>query len=879
MDISIKYNPRLVEKKIYDYWMNGNYFSSIPDDRIPYTIIMPPPNITGILHIGHILNNTIQDILIRYARMNGYNSCWIPGTDHASIATEAKVVSLLKKKGLSKEILGRKKFLSFVLEWTKKHQNIIFNQLKRLGCSCDWNRIQFTMSEKLSKSVIRAFIDLYDKGYIYRGSHVVNWDPEAKTTISNEEVFYKEQIGKLYYIRYKIQYEENYVTIATTRPETMFGDAAICIHPNDPRYSNLKGKYVEIPMTNRFIPIIEDSYVDMNFGTGCLKVTPAHDINDKNIADRHQLDVIDIFNDDATLNEKCIFRYQGMDRFDAREKIIEDLKKFGFFVRCEKLKQKIGFSERTFSIIEQKSSLQWFLKMKELSISAIKSVKDGEIKFYPNEFKKSYFQWMNNIKDWNISRQLWWGHRIPVYYYGNGDNDFVVAENFQIALEKAKFKTKNPHIKYIWQDKDVLDTWFSSWLLPVSIFNGICSPKNDEICYYYPIEDMVTGSDILFFWIARMIISGFFFKKCKPFKKVYFTGIIRDSENNKISKSLNNSPNPIDLIEKYGADAIRMGLILKTSAGKDFHFNEKICLQGSNFSNKIWNAFRLIKSWNIDKNENICESSKIAMLWIKNRYYYILESFESFFKEYRFDESLMILYKFIWYDFCSLFLEIVKPNNKIISKVVYLNTIFLFENILKLLHPYMPFISEKIWNFISKRKKEEALTISSWPKKNIYDNNVLSCFERTTKVISKIRHIRNMINISYKESLLLYIVKENNKDNKIYDPIILKLSNLTKIISVSEEPVNISFIPFFLEKDKFYLSINKNSVSRNDIVHLEKKVKYFCNLLSIIRQNLSNDKYLKSVPRELLLKEKKKESDTLEKINNLKKNLEYIKKI
>ncbi|WP_185850546.1 valine--tRNA ligase [Blattabacterium cuenoti] len=876
MDISIKYNPRLVEKKIYDYWINGNYFSSIPDDRIPYTIIMPPPNITGILHIGHILNNTIQDILIRYARMNGYNSCWIPGTDHASIATEAKIVSLLKEKGLSKEILGRRKFLSFVLEWTKKHKNIIFNQLKRLGCSCDWNRIQFTMNEKLSKSVIRAFIDLYNKGYIYRGDHVVNWDPEAKTTISNEEVLYKEQIGILYYIRYKIQYEDNYVTIATTRPETMFGDTAICIHPNDTRYYNLKGKYAEIPMTNKSIPIIQDSYVDMNFGTGCLKVTPAHDINDKNIADKHQLDIIDIFNDDATLNEKCLSAYRGMDRFDARKKIIEDLKKFGFFVRCEKLKQKIGFSERTFSIIEQKSSLQWFLKMKKLSISAIESVKNGDIKFYPNELKKSYFQWMNNIKDWNISRQLWWGHRIPVYYYGNGDYDFVVAENFKIALEKAKFKTKNPHIK-IWQDKDVLDTWFSSWLLPVSVFNGIVYPKNDEIRYYYPIEDMVTGSDILFFWIARMIISGFFFKKSKPFKRVYFTGIIRDSENNKISKSLNNSPNPIDLIEKYGADAIRMGLILKTSAGKDFHFNEKICLQGSNFSNKIWNAFRLIKSWNIDENENIYESSKIAMLWIKNRFYSILDSFENFLKEYRFDESLMILYKFIWYDFCSWYLEIVKPNNKIISKVVYFNTIFWFENILKLLHPYMPFISEEIWNIISKRKKEEALTISSWPKKNIYDNNVLYCFERTTKVISKIRHIRNMINISYKESLLLYV--ENKKDNKIYDSIILKLSNLTKIISVSKEPVNISFIPFFLEKDKFYLSINKNSVSRNNIVHLEKKIKYFCNLLSIIRQNLSNDRYLKSVPRELLLKERKKESDTLEKINNLKKNLEYIKKM
>ncbi|WP_185864620.1 valine--tRNA ligase [Blattabacterium cuenoti] len=877
MGISIKYNPRLIEKKIYDNWIKGHYFSSYPDKRVPYTIIMPPPNVTGILHIGHILNNTIQDVLIRYARMNGYNSCWIPGTDHASIATEAKVISLLKKKGLSKELLGREKFLSFILEWTKKHQDIIFYQLKRLGCSCDWSRTQFTMSEKLSKSVIKAFVNLYDKGYVYRGNHIVNWDPKAKTTLSNEEVIYKEQIGILYYIRYKIQNEENiYVTIATTRPETMFGDTAICIHPNDIRYFSLIGKYAQIPMTNRNIPIIQDSYVDMNFGTGCLKVTPAHDFNDKNIADKHRLNVINIFNDDATLNEKCPLSYQGMDRFNARKKIVEDLRKLGFIVNSEKLKQKIGFSERTSSIVEQKLSLQWFLKMKELSIPAIKSIKNEEIKFYPSKFKINYFQWMDHIKDWNISRQLWWGHRIPAYYYGNGDSDFVVAENMKTALIKAKVKTGNSHIKYIWQDKDVLDTWFSSWLLPVSIFDGICNPKNNEICYYYPTEDMVTGSDILFFWISRMIISGFFFKKNKPFKRVYFTGIVRDNKNNKISKSLNNSPNIIDLIEKYGADAIRMGIMLKTSAGKDFHFDDKMCLQGSNFSNKIWNAFRLIKSWNIEiENKNISESEKIAMLWIKNRFYFILDSFNNSFKEYKFDESLMILYKFIWYDFCSHFLEIIKPKNKNISKIVYSNTIFWLENILKLLHPYMPFISEEIWNIIRKRKKEEALIISSWPKRKIFDKNVLFCFENTTKVISKIRHIRNMRNIPYKESLSLYIMIKRH--SKIYDPIILKLANLTKIVTVLKEPVNTSFIPFSIGKDKFFLSVNKNYILHDEIFHLEKKIKYFYNLLSMIRRNLSNDKYVKFVPHDILLKERKKESDTLEKIYHLNENLKSMK--
>ncbi|WP_185869203.1 valine--tRNA ligase [Blattabacterium cuenoti] len=884
-DISIKYDPESVEKKRYHYWMKGNYFSSYPDSRIPYTIIMPPPNITGALHIGHMLNNTIQDILVRHARMKGYNACWIPGTDHASIATEAKVVNQLKKQGLSKFLLGREKFLHYVLEWSEKHQNIIFNQLKKLGCSCDWNRAQFTMSKKLSKSVSKIFIDLYKHGYIYRGYHIVNWDPEARTTLSDEEVIYKERNSKLCYLKYQIKGEENYVIVATTRPETIFGDTALCFHPCDSRYFHLKGKFAKIPIINRYIPIIQDPYVDKNFGTGCLKITPAHDIHDKNIADKHKLDVIDIFNEDASLNEKAL-HYKGMNRFEVRKKIIEELKELESLVKIEKYSHKIGFSERTLSVVEQKLSLQWFLRMKEISIPAIEAVKNGDIQFYPKKLNKIYFQWMNQIRDWNISRQLWWGHRLPVYYYGEKPNEFVVAENLEVALKEARKKSKNSYLscEKIWQDTDVLDTWFSSWLFPLSVFDGICHPNNKEICYYYPTENIVTGSDILFFWVARMIMAGFLFQKKKPFKKVFFTGIIRDSNNKKISKSLNNSPNSIDLINQYGADAVRIGLILKTSAGQDFHFEEKICLQGRNFSNKIWNAFRLIKSWKVQKNKNIPNSSIIVIKWLKNRFYYILEIFEKHFQEYKFDESLMVLYKFIWCDFCSYFLEVIKPTHecKYISKIEYLNVVKFFEKILKLLHPYMPFLSEEIWNLFKKRNPKEALIISSWPKKKSYDYKMLASFEKVTKIISKIRNIRNSNNISYKRSLILF--SPIKKEKKEYDPIILKLANLSEIIYVLKKPKNISkLFSFFLDTDQFFLSLtdpeNYLNISRNlDILNIKKKIQYFYNFLSSIRKNLSNDKYVISVSENVLLKEKKKESDTLKKIYKLEKYLEFLKK-
>ncbi|AWU44399.1 valine--tRNA ligase [Blattabacterium punctulatus] len=879
MDIPIKYDPKSVEEKIYHHWINNDYFFSYPDNRKSYTIIMPPPNITGILHIGHILNNTIQDILIRYARMKGYNPCWIPGTDHASIATEAKIVYQLKKKGLSKFIIGRDKFLSYVVEWSEKHRNIIFNQLKKLGCSCDWNRGQFTMSKKLSESITKIFIDLYEKGYIYRGYHVVNWDPKARTTISDEEVVYKERIGTLYYIKYQIKGEEDFITIATSRPETIFGDTAVCFHPDDVRYYHLKGKYVIIPIINRVIPIIQDSYVDPNFGTGCLKITPAHDINDKNIADKYHLDIINIFNEDATLNENGL-HYQGMDRFEVKKKIIKELDKLGVIVNIEKFNQKIGISERTKSVVEQKLSLQWFLKMKKISYPAIEAVKNGKIKFYPNRFKKIYFQWMYKIHDWNISRQLWWGHRIPVYYYGSSPNDFVVAENLESALKKAKIKSHNYDLNYdnIWQDSDVLDTWFSSWILPISVFDGIFNPNNHEISYYYPTENLITGSDILFFWVARMIIAGYFFKKNKPFKNVYFTGILRDSKNKKISKSLNNSPNPIDLIEKYGADAVRMGIILRASAGKDFHFEENFCLQGRNFSNKIWNAFRLIKSWEIKENNHIYDDflkvSNMAIVWFENRFYYVLEIFEIYFHKYKFDESLMILYKLFWDDFCSLFLEIIKPiSGNFISKTVYLNTVKWFENILKLLHPYMPFISEKIWSILKSRTKKEALIISSWPKKKSYNWNLLVSFERAIKIVSKIRNIRNKIHIPHKTSLILFSVKKKEE----YHPVILKLANLSKIITILKKPKQGQFFSFFIETDRYFLSLDKKyHLDKNDSFNIEKKIQYFKNFLSIIRKNLSNDKYVKSVPQYLLLKEKKKESDTLKKIVYLK---EILKKM
>ncbi|WP_185855664.1 valine--tRNA ligase [Blattabacterium cuenoti] len=890
-DISIKYNPEYIEKKIYDLWMNNNYFSSFPDKRVPYTIIMPPPNVTGSLHIGHMLNNTIQDVLIRYARMHNHNACWIPGTDHASIATEAKVIEELNKKGISKFFLGREKFLSHVIKWSEKYKNIIFNQIKKLGCSCDWNRVQFTMSKKLSESVKKIFINLYNRGYIYRGYHVVNWDTVAKTTISDEEVIHEEQTCKLYYIKYKIKDENNNITIATTRPETLFGDTAVCYNYNDIRYSHLIGKFVIVPIINKVIPIIRDSCIDINFGTGCLKVTPAHDKKDKQLADKYGLEIINIFNEDGTINENG-FHYKGIDRFDARIKVVNELTRLDLLEKTEKYKHKIAISERTSSIIEYRLSIQWFLKMKEISIPAMEAVKNNDIKFYPKKIKKIYIKWMNNIGDWNISRQLWWGHRLPVFYYGKKINEYVVAENINIALKKAIDKSNNHMLTYdnLWKDPDVLDTWFSSWILPITGFDGIINPNNEEMDYYYPTEDIVTGSDIIFFWVARMIVSGFFFKNKKPFKRVFFTGIVRDINNKKISKSLNNSPDPIILIKKYGADAVRLGLMLKNTAGKDFHFDEKICVQGRNFANKIWNAFRLIKSWKVEEKKNECNKensinkleklSLLAIEWMNNRFYFILKIFDENFQKYRLDESLMIVYKFFWVDFCSWFLEIIKPDNgKIISSKVYLNVVFYFENILKLLHPYIPFISEEIWILLKKRKYKENLMLSFWPKKKCYDYNILVSFEKVTKIISKIRNLRLKHNIPYKEKTILFSMRNKCNKEKKYDDIILKLANISKIITVSKVPNESSLVSFFLGEDKFFLFLNNRKISNisSIIISTEKKIQYFNRLLFMIRKNLMNKKYIISVPKKILLKEKKKEKDTLEKIEKLKEQIKYFK--
>ncbi|WP_185878040.1 valine--tRNA ligase [Blattabacterium cuenoti] len=882
-DIPKKYDHKFVEKEIYDKWIKGDYFSSYPDNRQPYTIIMPPPNVTGKLHIGHALNNTIQDLLVRYSRMKGYNVCWVPGLDHASIATEAKVVEKLIEKKKYKIDLGRKKFISYVLKWVEFHKKIILDQIKILGCSCDWNRFQFTMDDKLYQSVIKVFIDLYKNGYIYRGYRVVNWDTKSMTTISDEEIIYKNKIRCLYYIKYKIECKNKYVVIATTRPETIFGDTAICVNPNDNRFIHLNEKKVIIPIINKSVPVIKDSCADMNFGTGCFKVTPAHDIRDKYLSEKYQLDVVNIFNKDGTMNEKGL-HYQNMDRFYVRKKVIEELKNIGCLLKIEKLKQKIGFSERSLSEVEYIPSIQWFLRMKEMSKKSFDSIKNEEILFYPKEHKKIYFQWMKKIRDWNISRQLWWGHRIPAFFYGKGINDFVVAKNFKEALKEVKKKIKYSRftIHDLKQDPDVLDTWFSSWILPLSVFDGIRYPYNNEIKYYYPLDDMVTGSDILFFWISRMIMSSFLLKNEKPFKKVFFTGIIRDINNKKISKSLNNSPDYTYLINKYGADSIRFGIVLKTIAGKDFFFDEKICLQGRNFVNKVWNAFRLINSLKkvnkFKKNEEYIPPYCVKN-WIINRFYYILDIINQHILKYKFNESLMILYKFFLYDFCSIFLEIIKPDKKkYLSEETYLFIIKYFEKILKLLHPYIPFISEKIWNLIKIRKNNEALIISSWPVKKKFDIKVVNSFERIIKIISLTRNIKNKNRINKNATCILFSMK---KENKKYYSILNKLANISKVVLLSNEPKNSSSFYFFLlNSEKFFLLFNDSIKSKK--LHYKdniiKKIKHLKTFLSIIKNNLLNKNFLLSAPKKIILKEQKKKIDTIKKINSLEEYLKSIQK-
>ncbi|MGB2088512.1 MAG: valine--tRNA ligase, partial [Psychroflexus salarius] len=803
---STAYNPKEAEKKWYNYWLENGYFKSVPDEREAYTIVIPPPNVTGILHMGHMLNNTIQDVLIRKARLNGYNACWVPGTDHASIATEAKVVAKLKAEGKSKYDLSREDFLDKAWEWTHEYGGKILTQLQSLGASCDWDRTKFTLDKDMYESVIQTFIDLHNKGLIYRGYRMVNWDPEAKTTLSDEEVIYKETQAKLYYINYKIEGLDDQVCIATTRPETIFGDTAICINPNDERFTHLKGKKAIVPIIGRSIPIIEDDYVDIEFGTGCLKITPAHDENDKIIGDKHHLDVIDIFNDDATLNQHGL-HYEGQDRFKVRTAFTNELKEAGHLQKVEAYTNKVGLSERTKAVIEPKLSDQWFLKMKDLAKPALDAVlKTKEIKLFPSKFENTYKHWLENVRDWNISRQLWWGHQIPAFYY-NDKGDYVVAKTKAEALELAKKQSNNKNLTEdnLKQDEDVLDTWFSSWLWPISVFNGINKPDNKEFNYYYPTKDLVTGPDILFFWVARMIMAGYEYTDKKPFENIYLTGLVRDKKGQKMSKSLGNSPDALKLIDQYSADGVRVGLLLSSAAGNDLLFDEALCQQGKGFGNKIYNAFKLINSWEINSDIKQPEHSKLALNWYTSKFAESLQLIEDHFSKYRISDALMTSYKLVWDDFCSWLLEIIKPAyQQPIDAKTYHRIIELFENNLKILHPFMPFITEDLWHQIKKRNKNEALIVSEWPSVETIDQDLLKGFSFSSEVISNIRNIRKQKNIAFKNPINLSIINSEQTDQR-FDSIISKMGNIEQLTYVDSKIENT--ISFRVKTNEYFIPI------------------------------------------------------------------------
>ena len=876
MSISSNYNFNDIEDKWYSYWIKNKYFDSRPDDREPYTIVIPPPNITGILHMGHMLNNTIQDILIRRARLLNKNACWIPGTDHASIATEAKVVESLNEKGIEKNNISREEFIKHAWDWKEKYGGIILEQLKKIGCSCDWDRTKFTLDENMNKSVISVFIDLYNKGLIYRGYRMVNWDPKAKTTLSDEEVNYVEKKDFLYYVKYKIEGENDYLTIATTRPETILGDSAICVNPNDNRYKNLKGKNIIVPIAERKVPIIFDDYVDIEYGTGCLKVTPAHDINDKSIGDRHDLQFIDIFNEDATLNDYGL-HHKGKDRFKARKDIIIELDKLGILDKKEEIIHNVGISERTNEIIEPKFSHQWFLKMDDLVKPAINSVLvDNEIKLYPNKFDKTFRNWMENIRDWNISRQLYWGHQIPAYFYGNEKNDFVVAKDINSAIDLAKEKSGNKNLTKdnLRQEEDVLDTWFSSWLWPISVFDGINNPENEDFKYYYPTSDLVTGPDILFFWVSRMIMAGYEFKKEKPFKNVYFTGIVRDKQRRKMSKSLGNSPDALKLISEYGADSVRVGLMLSSSAGNDLLFDESLCSQGRSFANKIWNSYRLIDGWDI-KNIDQPEYCSVALNWYENKFQLILSQIDDHFDKFRISDALMCVYKLIWDDFCSVLLEILKPEfSKPIDKKTHESLIMIFENNLKLLHPFMPFISEELWQSISERKVDQALVISKWPIVAEFDTAIIEDFKFISDVITSVRALRKKYSISFKESIELSVLNKENITEK-YDSIIVKLCNISSLLYVNSE-VN-DAISFRVKTNTYYVPLSNEVNIEDEILKLENELSYNIGFLNSVDKKLSNKKFVKNAPEKVIDIEMKKKSDAMAKIDLLRQSIKKLR--
>ncbi|MEZ4787645.1 MAG: valine--tRNA ligase [Flavobacterium haoranii] len=874
--IPAQFDAKQVEKKWYDYWMQNKYFHSTPDHRTPYTIVIPPPNVTGVLHMGHMLNNTIQDVLIRRARLKGFNACWVPGTDHASIATEAKVVAKLKSEGINKSDLTREEFLKHAFDWTEKYGGTILEQLKQLGCSCDWDRTKFTMDDDMSASVIKSFVDLYNKGMIYRGYRMVNWDPEAKTTLSDEEVIYEERQGKLYHLRYQIEGSNEFVTIATTRPETILGDTAICIHPEDERYFHLKGKKAIVPICNRVIPIIFDDYVDMEFGTGCLKVTPAHDVNDKTLGDKHGLEIIDIFNEDATLNSFGL-HYEGKDRFDVRKEIEKELETIGALVKVENHVNNVGTSERTKAVIEPRLSDQWFLKMEELVKPAIKAVLESDdIKLHPSRFNNTYAHWLNNIRDWNISRQLWWGQQIPAYYYGDGKEDFVVAESKDEALKLAQETTNNKQltINDLRQDPDALDTWFSSWLWPISVFGGMLDPENEEFKYYYPTNDLVTGPDILFFWVARMIIAGYEYTGEKPFSNVYLTGLVRDKQGRKMSKSLGNSPEPLGLIEKFGADGVRVGLLLSASAGNDILFDEELCNQGKGFSNKIWNAFRLIKGWEVADIAQP-ESSKVAIEWYEAKLQKTLAEIEDNFEKYRISDALMAIYKLVWDDFCSWFLEMIKPGyQQPIDKTTFDKAIEMLEANLKLLHPFMPFLTEEIWQHIAERTPEEALIVASWPEMKSFDEKLIADFDFATEVISGIRTIRKDKNISFKETIELKVVN-NEKASTYFDSVIMKLGNVVDLVYVAEK-VN-GALSYRVKSNEYFIPVGGNVDLDAEIAKLEEELKYTQGFLRSVQGKLSNEKFVSGAPEQVIANERKKEADALAKIATLEQSLASLK--
>ena len=873
MSISSKFEASTVEQKWYDYWLSNKYFASTPDDRPAYSIVIPPPNVTGILHMGHMLNVSLQDILIRRARMQGYNACWVPGTDHASIATEAKVVARLKEQGIDKNDLTREAFLEHAWDWTEEYGGLILKQLQKLGASCDWDRTKFTLDDDMSASVIQVFVDLFNKGLVYRGYRMVNWDPEAQTTLSDEEVVYEEKPGFLYHIAYEVEGETTPLIIATTRPETIFGDTAICIHPKDERFKHLKGKKVKVPVANRWIPIIQDDYVDMEFGTGCLKVTPAHDINDKALGEKHNLDLIDIFNADATLNAHGL-HYEGQDRFVVRKAVAKELEELSVLVKKEDYTHKVGTSERTKAVIEPRLSDQWFLKMEQLAEPAIKAVLESEeVALVPAKFKNTYRHWMENIRDWNISRQLWWGQQIPAYYYSNNPEDFVVATTAEQALELARSKSGNADLKAsdLGQDKDVLDTWFSSWLWPISVFDGIRNPDNEEINYYYPTRDLVTGPDILFFWVARMIISGYEYRNEKPFSKVYLTGLVRDKQGRKMSKQLGNSPDALKLIDDFGADAVRVGLMLSSAAGNDLLFDESLCQQGKNFSNKIWNAYRLIEGWEVDENRNQSAVSKEALHWYTQKFQQALEQINDNFDKYRISDAMMTSYKLIWDDFCSWLLEAIKPAyGDPIDGQTYREVRVLFEDNLKLLHPFMPFLTEELWQDMGTRSVEEALIVSAWPEVQAYDEKLIQRFEEATGVIGGIRNFRKEKELGFKEVLALQVI--GSVEAIPFESLVQKMGQLSSVCY--EETISDQTGGAFRANGlEFFIPLEGKIDVEKERLKLQEELKYANGFLLSVQKKLANERFVSNAPDQVLANERKKEADALEKIEVIEKSL------